>query len=231
MELVELAGEEVVHQGNLFDRDVARQVGELGVELGRRAELVLAGHDDAGRETNLGQPGAREHAHGQGHEEQALEARGARRGDPARGARSEGEPSRPEGQAWTRGPQVIEGSTQVVVLAALAVVDPLAAAHAAEVEAQDHEPRLLQGPRGAEDHVVVHRPPVEGMRMAHDRGAQGLPLGIPERSLQPPRGPFEVHLHGVRVLGAGSTGSGQNGAGRPRSGTAGTPVLGSNAIA
>ena len=100
--------------------------------------------------------------------------------------------------------QVVESGAQIPVLPTLAVVPSLAPADAAEVETQDRDAGLLQGARGAEDHVVVHGAPVQRVRMTHDGGGKGLALGVPERSLETPGRSLEVDLHGGSLAGSGS---------------------------
>jgi hypothetical protein len=48
-----------------------------------------------------------------------------------------------------------------------------------KIEAQGGETGLARGLRGSENHLVVHRPAVERVRMAHQRGEAWLSSRVP----------------------------------------------------
>ena len=104
----------------------------------------------------------------------------------------EREAARDEGQPGEPPRQLVEGGPRVVVLAAPAVVRALAPAHAAEVEAQDREPRRLQRLRRPEDDLEVHHPAVQRVGVAHHRRRHRGRRRVHEDGLEPPGGALEV---------------------------------------
>ena len=82
-------------------------------------------------------------------------------------------PPRTSGSAGEAALHLEERRPRVLLLAGAVVVDALAAADAAEVEAEDGEAGRLQRLRGAEDDLEVHHPAVERVRVADDRRRDG----------------------------------------------------------
>ena len=90
--------------------------------------------------------------------------------------------------------QVVERRGGVGELADALVVLALAAADAAEVEAQAGEADAVEGVVEVVDHLVVHRAPVERVGVQDDGDRRVLVLLRMVAPLQPPVGAGENHL-------------------------------------
>src|SRR5262249_53886060 len=192
LQLVQVPVEEVIGLGN--DHELARRGQRLheladGVAVPEHVVLAL---DEEPRDASVPQepvvgPVAQREAESQGRPH----LRGA--GGHAQGhARAERESSGHEGPRWEAPLHFAERGQGVVLLAATVVVVALAAAHAAEVEAEGGEAGLLQRLRGAEDHLEVHDAALQRVRVADHRGRYRLSLRMHEQRLQPSRGAREV---------------------------------------
>ena len=112
------------------------------------------------------------------------------RGDAQGHGRAEGEAAEDERQPGEAVLHLDERRPRVLLLAGAVVVDALAPADAAEVEAQDGEPGRLQRLRGAEDDLEVHHPAVERVRVADDRRRRrAAPPGSIRIASRRPAGP------------------------------------------
>src|SRR6185503_17201234 len=88
-------------------------------------------------------------------------------------ARAERETGHPERKVRVALREDVERRERVLLLARAAVVSPRRGAHAAEVEAQHGDARLVEGLGGPVDDVVVHRAAAQRVRMANDRRRDG----------------------------------------------------------
>jgi hypothetical protein len=94
----------------------------------------------------------------------------------ARTERKSYETNRKDGEASAK---IIQGRRDVFTFAEAMAEASGAFPNSPKIEAQRRETCLAGGLRGSENHLVVHRPAVERVRMAHHRREAWLPPRVP----------------------------------------------------
>ena len=139
-EVVELAGEEVIDPIDLLDVEVLEESGHLAAEDLEGPEGVVTRHEDRAGLRDVEGPRAVVGDHRERDEDDAFDARiPGREADGRAGA--EGEPAGPQGDAGRLLGEESQRGREILLLRPFAVVDALAPADAAEVEAEDRETR------------------------------------------------------------------------------------------
>jgi len=99
--------------------------------------------------------------------------------NPKSDTRAERKPDEADRNSREARGEEIERRLDVIAFADAVTVAPYTLSDSAEIEAQRRQACFDGSLRGSESHLVVHRPAIERVRVAHERRAAGLNAGIP----------------------------------------------------